>query len=339
MSQPTTDQIATTLTRWLAIDSTSGTEREFLERLEQMFRDDDWGVTRQPVQPDRWNLVVDDGTAADVMLCTHVDTVPPHLPVRREGDTIYGRGACDTKGGLVAMVHAARRLRAAGNSGIGFLLVVGEEVDHIGAKVARQLEVDPGRIILCEPTRNQVVEAQKGMLRFTLRAEGVAGHSAYPDDGVSAIESLLDALEALRTHPWPDDELLGTTTLNIGVLEGGVAANVFAPDARAEVLFRATTAVEPLLERVEALTGDDVELVEPVYNDPVFFDPPDGVPTCTVPFNTDAPYLTDIAPVWLAGPGDIRCAHSRDEHICLDEIFDGIELYEQLMRQALQSEH
>ena len=332
---PSSDDIAERLLKWLAVDSTSGNEREFLQLLEGMFHDDGWQITRQPVEEDRWNLLVTDGTDPQVLLSTHVDTVPPVLEVDYDGQVVRGRGACDTKGGLLAMVHAARRVRDAGIEGVGFLLVVGEEVDHRGAKEATALQLDVDRIILCEPTQNRVVTAQKGMVRCTLRTRGVAGHSAFPDDGESAVGPLLDALEAIRGHDWPTDELLGATTVNIGVIDAGVAANVFAPEARAEVLFRAVSDAEQLLHEVRSTVGGDVEMVDVVYNDPVFFDVPSGVDTCTVPFNTDAPYLADIADVWLVGPGDIRCAHSEDEQIRIGEIFDGIELYEKLIQRVL----
>jgi acetylornithine deacetylase len=119
------------------------------------------------------------------------------------------------------------------------------------------------------------------------------------------------------------------------VLEGGVAANVFAPTARAELLFRAVSPVEPILERCREAVGEGVELLDPVYNDPVFFDPPEDVDTCTVPFNTDATYLAELGPVWLVGPGDIRVAHSDHEYIDLGSLVDGIAIYESLARSAL----
>lgn len=335
MNQPDRQQLGAIAEQWLSIDSTSGREREFLEHLETFFGDHRWEIQRQKVADERWNLIVSDGRPPQVLFSTHVDTVPPFLPVRSTDDAIYGRGACDTKGGLVAMWAAAERLRARGAEGIGFLLVVGEEVDHCGAKKARELDLNPERIILCEPTRNRVVSAQKGMLRFTLYTTGAAGHSAYPDDGTSAIAPLLDGLQRLRERDWPVDDQLGPTTLNIGTIEGGVAANVFAPEARAEVLMRAVSPVEPMLRTVERLVGEDVDVREPIYNDPVFFDPPDGIDTCTVPFNTDAPYLSELGEIWLVGPGDIRCAHSDDEHLEWSAMETGIEVYETLATKAM----
>ncbi|RAL20771.1 peptidase dimerization protein [Lujinxingia litoralis] len=337
-AHPSPDSLANHLQSWLRIDSTSGQERAFLETLEtELVQAGFTQITRQPVAEGRWNLLATTDQPARVLFSTHVDTVPPFLPVRRQDDRIYGRGACDTKGGLLAMLEAAKRLLARGQREVGFLLVVGEEVDHCGAKTSVNLNLDGlERILLCEPTRNKVVAAQKGMLKFTLHTEGVAGHSAFPDRGVSAIERLLNALQALRTDDWPVDPLLGPTTLNVGTITGGVAANVFAPAASAQILMRAVSPIVPLLERVEALAREHEARIEgAVFNDPVFFDPPAGYDTDTVPFNTDATYLSQLAPVWLVGPGDIRLAHADHEHIELSDLQAGIELYDALASQAL----
>jgi acetylornithine deacetylase len=326
---------AALLQTWLEIDSTSGSEAAFLAALEAYFVDHGFQCRRQPVAPDRWNLLVTRGEDPRLLYSTHVDTVPPYFGPRRDGDTIFGRGACDTKGGIVAMALAGLQLADRAYEDFGYLFVVGEEVDHIGAKVASGLDLSCERIILCEPTRNRVVSAQKGMLKLALSSEGIAGHSAFPARGTSAIEALLDALERLRRHGWPEDELLGPTTLNVGTISGGVAANVFAPAARAEVLFRTVSDTEALYERVEELIAPQASVDTAVYNDPVFFDPPQGVPTCTVPFNTDATYLADLGPIWLVGPGDIEHAHSDHEHITLDSLQAGIDLYVELGRRVL----
>ncbi|TXD35554.1 M20/M25/M40 family metallo-hydrolase [Lujinxingia vulgaris] len=339
----TSDTLATTLQSWLKVDSTSGQEKAFLELLEAELKEAGFSrIDRQEVAPGRYNLLARTERPARLLYSTHVDTVPPFLPVRREGDRIFGRGACDTKGGLLAMLQAAKRLLAAGERELGFLLVVGEEVDHCGAKKSVALshlkEEGLERIILCEPTINRVVAAQKGMLKFTLETEGVAGHSAFVDRGTSAIHKLLDVLERMRRHDWPTDAILGPTTLNIGTIEGGVAANVFAPSARAQVLMRAVSPIEGLLRRVEELAGEEARVEGAVYNDPVFFDPPEGYEVATVPFNTDATYVSELAPVWLVGPGDIRVAHADHEHIDLSDLQAGIDLYTELGTLALRAQ-
>ena len=322
---------------WLAIPSTTGSEAAFLETLQRHFEAQGWLCSRQSIEPGRWNLLVHHGAPTRFLYSTHVDTVPPHLEPRIDDGKVWGRGACDTKGGIVAMSRAGARLVADGIEDFGYLFVVGEEVDHRGAKESVALDLKTDRIILCEPTENRVVAAQKGMIKLHIEADGVAGHSAYPERGESAVHALLDALGRLRSHTWPTDEILGPTTINVGVIEGGVAANVFAPTARAEVLVRTVSETEPLLEEMLERLGPDVRIDVPASNDPVFFDPPDDVETTTVAFNTDATYLSEIADVWLVGPGDIQVAHSDHEHIEIDELSRGIDLYERLARLALGS--
>src|SRR5207253_533423 len=84
-----------------------------------------------------------------------------------------------------------------------------------------------------EPTDNRLAAGSKGSLRLTLRTEGVTAHSAYPEQGRSAIDPLLDVLADVRRTPWPTDPFFGDTTLNIGVIAGGSRPNVVAGDARA----------------------------------------------------------------------------------------------------------
>ena len=331
------DRLEERLMRWLKIDSVTPHETAFLHELEETFAELGYVTRRQAIEGDRrFNLLATRGEVSDprVLYSTHVDTVPPHLPVRREGGAVYGRGACDTKGGLLAMMHAAERLLS---DQVGFLLVVGEEVDHVGAKRASELGLKPAQIILCEPTVNRVVAAQKGMIKIILSATGVAAHSAYPARGDSALHRLIDALHALRHAEWPVDERLGPSTLNVGMLQGGVAANVFAPQAEATLLMRTVAPTARYLPLIRSLCSPHrVQAEILVENGPVFFEPPEDEAQCVVAFNTDATYLEPIAPVWLVGPGDIEVAHTDQEHIDLSELRRGIDLYERLGRSALE---
>lgn len=347
------------LETWLRIDSTSGAEAAFLAALEAYFSDQGYQCERFEVAEDRWNLLVTREVAPRFIYSTHVDTVPPFFGPRREGvgfpgdevgqgataeneARIYARGACDTKGGIAAMAAAGARLLEAGIEDFGYLFVVGEEVDHCGAKQARHTErlreLKPEQIVLCEPTRNRIVSAQKGMVRCRLESRGVAGHSAFPERGDSAINHLLDALERLRNHAWPEDDLLGPTTVNIGTIQGGVAGNVFAAEASAELLFRCVSDTEEIIATIKDLVDAPVEVTGVVHNDPVFFklpEPADEFEVCTVPFNTDATYLSELAPIWLVGPGDIEVAHSDHEYISLESLAEGIDLCEKLALRVL----
>lgn len=325
------------LERFLRTPSPSGAEGPFARLVAALLREEGWSVEEQEVAPGRPNLLARPSSAPPrVVFSTHLDVVPPDLPVRRESDTMWGRGAADTKGPLVAMLHAAARLRAEGLE-TGFLLLVGEEVDHAGAiDAARRCDLAGARVLLGEPTGNRVVAAQKGMLKVRLTATGKAGHSAFPERGVSAIHRLLAHLSALERADWPSDPVLGPTTWNVGTIQGGVAANVFAPAAEAQVLLRLVEPRAAALERLRALAPEGVSVHEISGNDPVRFDPPAGFPTCVVPFNTDAAYLAPLGcPVWLCGPGAIELAHSEEERIGRRELEDGVLTYMRLARRAV----
>lgn len=318
--------------------STTGDEAGIAAILERELERDGYRVTRQEVLPGRDNLLaVRDGEAPRLFFSTHIDTVPPFLPYRREGDTIFGRGACDTKGGIVAMLEAGRRLRAKGASGFGFLFVVGEEVDHSGAKAAAKLPISTRDIVLCEPTVCRVIAAQKGVVKVRLDAEGRAAHSGFPHRGVSAVDRLLATLETLRHLDWPRHDVLGETFFNVGLISGGVAANVLAPAASAELMFRTVGPTTDILAAVDASLVDGVRRTVLTENGPELFDLPDGYETGVANFNTDASFLKSLGRILLVGPGDIEVAHSSNEHITVEQIALGIDLYERLGAELLDS--
>lgn len=210
---------ALALTRSLvSLDSTTGLEGPAAELLATLLEDDGWIVIRQPVSTGRFNVYAHLG-APEVVFSTHLDTVPPYIPLAEDDTHLHGRGTCDAKGLAAAMIVAARRLRDAGERRIGLLFLVGEENGSDGAAAAVRLEPRGRFLINGEPTENQLTIGQKGVLRADLVATGRAAHSAYPDEGTSAIDPLLDTLERVRRVPLPTHPILGASTLNIGRIE------------------------------------------------------------------------------------------------------------------------
>ena len=164
--------------------------------------------------------------------------MPPFFAFREDDESIWGRGACDTKGIIASMINAAEALLEAGQRNFGLLFVVGEERNSAGAYNAARNPRGSRYIINGEPTENQLALGSKGALRYEVVAPGKMAHSAYPELGESAIDKLLDALAEMRRIPLPVDPLLGPSTLNIGTLAGGRAPNVIADEARAEIMIR-----------------------------------------------------------------------------------------------------
>src|ERR1700731_4256624 len=136
------------------------------------------------------------GVTPDVVLSTHMDTVPPYFGCTEDDEFLYGRGTCDAKGIIAAQVAAADPLRDAGVKG-GLLFVVGEERDSAGAAVANLMPKGSRFLINGEPTDNRLALASKGALRAEVRAHGTMAHSAYPELGDSAVHKLVRALDRL----------------------------------------------------------------------------------------------------------------------------------------------
>ncbi len=322
------------LCRWIDIPSISGAEEDYARAAAAALAEQGFSIDLDPIAPGRPNVVARRGRGR-LLFCTHLDTVPPFLPAQRQPDRVSGRGACDAKGILACMLAATAQLIAAGHDDLAFLLVVGEEVDHAGAKVARGYGLEADAVILGEPTGCVLMRAQKGILRITLSASGRAAHSGYPERGESAIDALLQALSRLRALPLGADPLLGPGLMNIGVIHGGVAANVLAPHAEAEILLRTVSPGEALRRRIEELIGPDITVRLGALTDPVHLAIVDGYPTAVAGFGSDAPYLTGIGPVVLAGPGSILDAHTADEHITFAQLARGVELYTSLAQRLL----
>ena len=267
-------------------------------------------VERMDVAPGRFNVLATWG-APVVTLSTHMDTVPPFFASREDGEFIWGRGSCDAKGIIAAMVAAAETLLGEGVKNFALLFVVGEERNSAGAAVAARAPRGSKYLVNGEPTENKLALASKGVLRFEITARGKMAHSAYPELGESAIEALLDALEAIRKIPLPEDALLGKCTMNIGTISGGRAPNVIPDAAKAEIMLRLVGDPAPLREAFTRAVGKRAELNEVLCIPPVRFLNVDGVPTTVVSFATDVPVFgKSWGEPLLLGPGSIHVAHT-----------------------------
>jgi acetylornithine deacetylase len=176
------------LTRRLVdAESTTGQEAVVCAMVADELERRGYEVTRQVVTGDRVNLLATVGTP-EVIFSTHMDCVPPFTPSRIEGDRIHGRGSCDAKGILVSQLAAVEAMRAAGESRVGLLYVVGEERGSDGAMIADQLSTGVTRFLVNgEPTEGCLALGHRGVVRVQLHARGRAAHSGYPHLGESAI--------------------------------------------------------------------------------------------------------------------------------------------------------
>ena len=318
------------LTRKLiSIPSISGDEKAVAEFIAEYLSDVGFEVELQDAAEGRPNVYARRGEP-DVVLSTHTDTVPPYVEFREDDEFIYGRGACDTKGIIAAMLKAGEVLIDANVTDFGLLLVVGEEAGSPGAHAANTIPNRSRYLINGEPTESKLALGSKGALRAILRARGRAAHSAYPEMGESAIEKLLDVLNDLRRIELPRDQTLGATTMNIGMIKGGVAGNVIPPEAEAELMFRVVTTNDSLKRIIEDVVESRAELEYTFGCDPVFTERIDGFETTVVAFTTDIPQLGNWGKPVLFGPGSILDAHTPHERISKRELASAVDRYVKL---------
>ncbi len=292
-------------------------------------------IERIPVEQDRDNIFASWGEPV-LTLSTHMDTVPPFFGSREDGDFIWGRGSCDAKGIIAAMIAAAEKLLTAGTRNFGLLFVVGEERNSAGARAAAAAPRGSRFLVNGEPTENRLALGSKGALRYEITAHGKLAHSAYPELGHSAIHTLLEVLQDIRQIPMPADALLGSSTLNIGTIRGGRAPNVVADLAAAEIMFRTVGDPAKIREAVSSVVAGRAVASEVFYTPAVQLAKLDGLPTTVVAFTTDIPSFEGTwGEPFLIGPGSIHVAHTAEERIAKRELSDAVEIYARMATQLL----
>ncbi|HSD50466.1 MAG TPA: M20 family metallopeptidase [Candidatus Methylomirabilis sp.] len=326
------------------------------------------------VQPGRPNVLVTvPGKPAGPHLLfeAHTDTVPPsHGQVepfssRIQGDRLYGRGSCDTKASVAAAFLAlASVLPVQGRrASISLALTMGEELGHegVGYLMASGFRADAA--VVGEPTGLDVVVAHKGVVRWRMTALGRAVHSSTPGEGSNAIVKMAAVVQALeeilipqfqqRTHP-----LLGSPTLSVGRIEGGIQVNVVPDRCTIEVdrrLLPGDTWMD-IRQELEGLLASlrekdpelQVTLEEPYQNTPGMETPWDAAivriaqeavrridgqrPVRGVAFGTDAAELSKAGiPCVVLGPGDISQAHTSDEYVEIQQVVKAAAIYREIM--------
>jgi acetylornithine deacetylase len=328
------------LTRALVdIESTTNHEKNvgdyLFAHLSELAARHNGHLERIPTETNRDNIFASWGEPV-VTLSTHMDTVPPFFGSREDGEFIWGRGSCDAKGIIAAMIAAAERLLGAGTRNFGLLFVVGEERNSAGAKAAAATPRCSRFLINGEPTENRLALGSKGALRYEITARGKLAHSAYPELGHSAIHSLLDVLHDIRRIPLPEDALLGRSTLNVGTIGGGHAPNVVADYAEAEIMFRTVGDPAKIREAVTAATTGRAEAREAFYTPAVQLAKVEGLPTTVVAFTTDIPSFEGTwGQPFLVGPGSIHVAHTSEERIPKKELSEAVDIYARMATQLL----
>lgn len=325
-------------------------------------------VEKQAVADDRFNVLAHppdaDATAPRILLTSHIDTVPPFIAyeLKADGTEAWGRGTVDAKACVAAQTLAALRLlsRSSPPPPLSLLFVVGEERGGDGMRAfSRSPRGNYSAVIFGEPTEGRLARAHKGLISVRLEVCGRAAHSGYPWLGVSATDLLVRALTRLTAleHALPADHALfgpgrkGRSTVNVGTVSGGVAPNVVAERAAADVAIRiakgapeeiraaVARALAPVVRAAERAGGE----VEVTYGGesygPVVIDADDvpGFDRTVVNYGTDIPNLRleDAHKTYLYGPGTIHLAHGPSEHLALAELEEAVLAYERIVTYQL----
>src|SRR6476661_5837468 len=321
----------------MEIPSVSGKEEAVGFYLRDHLLSLGWKVELQAVSENQNNVIATLTDTPRVWFSTHMDTVPPFIPPTEDDEKIYGRGACDAKGIIAAQISAAEQLRKEGIEDIGLLYTVEEERSSTGARAANDhpLAAKCEYMINGEPTDNDLAIGSKGTFRLIIRTTGKAAHSAYPEQGDSAIEKLLDILDDIRHTKFPDDEFFGETTVNIGTVEGGAALNVIPPTAEAGLAIRLTTKKQPIEDAVRSIVRDRGEIEILSFSEPVRMLDLDGFNKKVVRFTTDIPHMPNWGSPLLLGPGSILVAHTKDEFVLKKDLEAAVSLYIGLAKKLL----
>ncbi len=352
-------------------------EAGMTDYLERWFRELGVPSERTTIAPGRDNIIAryeSPRGRRTVLFDAHQDTVPtdgmtipPFVPERIAG-RLYGRGSCDVKGGMAAMLIAFARLvreRPPGSASVLMACTVDEEFTHLGSSYLADHGPGADLAIVAEPTRLDLVNCHKGAMRWKVRARGVACHSSTPHLGVNAIYRMAAMVEALAAHAdelakSPPHPVLGPPSLSVGRIEGGQSVNVVPDWCEIEVDRRIVPGEVPtqcltrvrdfLIERLGPEAVDWFEFLPPWVNLPALApsearsDEWVGVVRHAVakaigrtPEVTGVPYGTDAGPLGAAGlpclvfgPGDIAQAHTKNEWIELDQVSAAVDAYYQI---------
>ncbi|KAK8044397.1 hypothetical protein PG993_004421 [Apiospora rasikravindrae] len=331
------------------IPSVSGSEGEVGRFLQDYLEQRGYNVYAQPVEGgdnDRHNIFAYLGGSnrTRVLVTSHIDTVPPFIPYERRGTEIWGRGTVDAKGSVAAQIAATESLRQsneiAEEGDVALLIVVGEEDGSGGMTAANDLGLGWEAVIFGEPTEGKLARGHKGILSVSLAAAGKAGHSGYPEPGTNAIDTLVRGLVGLQSAELPWSEEFGNTTLNVGVIQGGVADDVIPAQASAAALARLATErvdeTEAVIKGAVREASPEVQVEFPYSQGPVPIDyDVEGFETIVLNYGTDIPNLKGNHKRYLYGPGSIHVAHSDQEHLNVSDLEAAVGGYKILINKAL----
>jgi acetylornithine deacetylase/succinyl-diaminopimelate desuccinylase-like protein len=354
------------LARLVEIPSFSGEEHEAVDHVEQLCVELELPVRRQPVEGAADNLVIGWSECPELLLTAHIDTIVPTWEwdrrVRVEDDLLFGLGAQDDKGCLVACLLALLLAREAGvpvrELPLGLGMCVDEEVGGKGS-IAMAEELRPRFVVGAEGSELDLGLAEVGFVDAWYTVRGRSAHGALREDGDNAIEKAARLIAAVHAAPFAAVEhpLLGRSIPSAWEIHGGQELNVVPDEARLRIDARvvpgqfSAAAVERILRELAEAYDAAMDLVEPAVEP---FETPSEAPLARAMAAavqrvmgrapgatglrtwTDAHNFVDLAgsEAVIFGPGHLRRAHRPDESVDLREVVASARVLAELLGAA-----
>ncbi len=311
----------------ILIPSPSGGEKVIGEFIFNLLEKQGFKVEKCPVSEGRFNVVARFGEPK-VYLSAHMDTVNPILDYRETKTHIYGRGACDTKASIAAMITAAVAAKNKGCNNFGLIFTVGEEVDFAGAKALMKSKLKIPFVVVSEPTSLAIVNGHFGILIIKVTAKGKAAHSSRPELGINAVDLLLELIGKVKRMPINSETLMSLVQIN-----GGLADNIIPDTASAVISFRISLDDQTdYAKNIELLSPDNikVEIVQQVES--VYCKVPPQLAFVktikTVKYMTELSFYKNGV---VLGPGDIQYAHGVEEWLDRSELPKAVGIYRKVL--------
>ncbi|KIW01416.1 uncharacterized protein PV09_07180 [Verruconis gallopava] len=356
-----TDELLSLHRQLITHSSITGNESHIAHWFSSYLSDAGLQVELLEVANGRYDLFAYPGKAREskILVTSHLDTVPPFWPyeLRNNGTEVWGRGSVDAKACVAAQTIAVLDLLARKQireGDVSLLFVVGEETTGDGMRFFSGVKpTNYTAVVFGEPTEGKLAAGHKGILGWTIKVRGKASHSGYPSLGLSANKILLEALDEMLSleQELPSSEKYGNSTLNIGRISGGVAANVVAETAEANIALRIASGsvdditqmikdrLRPIAARAQTAGGNlTVDWPGRGYSVVDLDHDVDGFDTITVNYGTDVPNLDGDHKRYLYGPGSILVAHSDHEHLKVSELEQAVMDFQKIISSVLDKE-
>jgi acetylornithine deacetylase/succinyl-diaminopimelate desuccinylase-like protein len=312
----------------MLIPSPSGEEGEIGGYLFDLLKKSGFETKKYPMGKDRFNLVATLGKPK-VYLAAHMDTVSPMLEYKETETHILGRGSCDTKGSVACMITAGVSAKSQGLTDFGLIFTVGEETVLDGAREIVKSGPSIPFVVVGEPTSLEIVNGHFGILIAEVSVKGKAAHSSRPEQGINAIDVLLDLMIKVREIPLGKGTLMSLVKIN-----GGIADNIIPEEAKAMLSYRISPEDSTdYVSKIKSISPKEakvtlVQEVKPVY--------------CNVPKELSfiktvktVKYMTELSfykKGVVLGPGDIKYAHGFDENVPRKELSGAVKIYERIIK-------